>query len=106
MIYPMHSYKAVRTSKDVHQQRDEIMALAWQYRARQVFVFGSLMRGGLQSASDIDFLVEFEEGYKLRDHIRLTQGLQRLLGRRVEVVDRRNLREERRATILEEAQLV
>ena len=64
------------------------------------------MRGGLQSESDIDFLVEFEEGYKLRAHIRLTQGLQRLLDRRVEVVDRRNLREERRATILEEAQLV
>ena len=48
----MYSYRAVRTLKDVHQQRDEIMALAWQYRARQVFVFGSLMRGGLQSESD------------------------------------------------------
>ncbi len=55
---------------------------------------------------DIDFLVEFETGYKLRDHIRLTQGLQlqRLLGRRVDVVDRRCLREEYRATILKEAQ--
>ena len=73
----MFSYKAVRTLKDVHQQRDEIMALAWQYRARQVFVFGSLMRGGLQSESDIDFLVEFEEGYKLRDHIRRLSITQR-----------------------------
>ena len=80
------------------------MALARQYHARQIFVFGSLVRGELRAESDIDFLVEFEAGYKLRDHIRLTQDLQRLLGRRVEVVDRHALREELRATILMEAQ--
>lgn len=79
------------------------MALARKHRAHQVSVFGSLARGELNAESDIDFLVEFEEN-KLRDHIRLTQGLQQLLGRRVEVVDRHALREELRATILEEAQ--
>ena len=73
-------------------------------RAREVAVFGSVLRGELGADSDIDFLVEFEAGYKLRDHIRLTQGLQDLLGRRVEVVDRGSLREELRATILAEAQ--
>ena len=65
---------------------------------------GRSVRGELGADSDIDFLVEFEAGYKLRDHIRLTQGLQKLLGRRVEVVDRGSLREELRATILAEAQ--
>lgn len=67
-------------------------------------MFGSLVRGEMGADSDIDFQVEFETDYNLRDHIRLTQGLQRLLGRRVDVVNRRRLREQYRATILKEAQ--
>ena len=96
--------QTVRTLDDVRRQREQIMGLARQHRARQVFVFGSLVREELWAESDIDFLVDFEADYKLRDHIRLTQGLQPLLGRRVEVVDRHVLREEFRTTILEEAQ--
>ena len=65
---------------------------------------GVIRSGAMGAVSEIDFLVEFQAGYKLRDHVRLTQGLQRLLGRRVDVVDRRYLREEYRATILKEAQ--
>lgn len=95
--------QTVRTLEVIKQQREEIMALARQDRARQVSVFGSLVRGELGADSDIDFLVEFEADYKLRDHIRLTQGLQSLLGRRVEVADRSCLREEWRAAILAEA---
>ena len=36
-------------------------------RAREVAVFGSVLRGELGADSDIDFLVEFEAGYKLRE---------------------------------------
>ena len=92
------------TLDELRQQRDTILALARQHRARRIAVFGSVLRGELQPNSDIDFLVDFEVDYKLRDHIRLIQGLQQLLGRRVDVVDRRSLRKELRDTILEEAQ--
>ena len=80
------------------------MTLARKHRARQIAVFGSLLRGGLQPGSDIDFLVDFELDYSLRDHIRLTQSLQQLLGRRIEVVDRLALRPELRDRIIGEAQ--
>lgn len=96
--------EAIYSLDDLRQQRDPIMALARQYRVRQIAVFGSLLRGALGSTSDIDFLVDFESDYSLRDHIRLTQGLQQLLGRRVEVVDRQSLRPELRETIIREAQ--
>jgi len=96
--------EAVRTLEDVRQQRQQILALARQHRVRHIAVFGSLVRGELHAESDIDFLVEFERDCKLRDHIRLTQALGHLLGRRVEVVDRQSLRQELRAAILEEAQ--
>ena len=96
--------EAILTLDDLQQQREEIVSLAGQYRVRQIAVFGSLVRGALGSNSDIDFLVDFEPDYSLRDHIRLTQGLQGLLGPRVEVVDRQSLRPELREAIIREAQ--
>lgn len=96
--------EAIHSLDDLRQQREQIIALALQHRARKIAVFGSLLRGALGLKSDIDFLVDFEPDYSLRDHIRLTQGLQQLLGRRVEVVDRRSLRPELRDTITREAQ--
>lgn len=96
--------EAIQSLDDLRQQREQIIALALQHRARKIAVFGSLLRGALGLNSDIDFLVDFEPDYSLRDHIRLTQGLQQLLGRRVEVVDRRSLRPELRDTITREAQ--
>lgn len=88
---------------DLRRQRERIMDLAQQYRARKIAVFGSLARGEANAGSDIDFLVDFEADYKLRDQIRLTQALGALLGRRVEVVDRQCLREEWRDGIIKEA---
>ncbi len=96
--------EAILTLDDLRQQRQQIVAFARQYRVRQIAVFGSLLRGRLSENSDIDFLVDFESDYSLRDHIRLTQGLQQLLGRPVEVVDRQALRPELRDTIVKEAQ--
>ncbi len=96
--------EAINTLEDLRRQRETILTLAEQHRARQVSVFGSIVHGELQDESDIDFLVDFEPDYKLRDHIRLTQALRSLLGRPVEVVDRRSLREELRAYILRDAQ--
>lgn len=96
--------EAIQSLDDLRQQREQIIALALQHRARKIAVFGSLLRRALGLNSDIDFLVDFEPDYSLRDHIRLTQGLQQLLGRRVEVVDRRSLRPELRDTITREAQ--
>ncbi|MCY4526430.1 MAG: nucleotidyltransferase domain-containing protein [Anaerolineaceae bacterium] len=98
------SDETINSLDDLRQWREQIIDLARQHRARRIAVFGSLARGEVHAGSDIDFLVDFEADYKLRDHIRLTQALHRLLGRRVEVVDRQCLRDEWRATILQEAQ--
>ena len=97
------SSETIASLDDLRRQRERIMELAFQYRARKIAVFGSLARGEAHAESDIDFLVDFEADYKLRDLIRLTQALGALLGRRVEVVDRQCLREEWRDGILKEA---
>ncbi|MCY4062053.1 MAG: nucleotidyltransferase family protein [Chloroflexi bacterium] len=96
--------EAIHSLDDLRQQRGRILDLAQQHRVTQIAVFGSILRGALGLNSDIDFLVDFEPDYSLRDQIRLTQDLRQLLGRRVEVVDRLALRPELRDRIIREAQ--
>jgi hypothetical protein len=96
--------QTIMTLEDLRNHRTAILDLAKQYHARKVSVFGSLVQGTASEDSDIDFLVEFEPDYKLRDLIRLVGALQELLGRRVDVADADNLRDEMRPHILETAE--
>lgn len=84
-------------------KRDEILRLAARYKAYNVRVFGSVVRGEATPDSDIDFLVEFEPDYKLTDHVRLIADLEQLLGRHVDVAAEANLKEGLRPYILREA---
>ncbi len=94
----------IRTLEDIRRLRPQIMELARQHRARQVSVFGSCVRGELRADSDIDFLVDFESEYRLTDIIRLTQRLEALVGRKVDVVPRQALRKELESFVLSEMQ--
>ncbi|MBN1508380.1 MAG: nucleotidyltransferase family protein [Sedimentisphaerales bacterium] len=54
---------------------------------RRLGLFGSFVRGEQRADSDVDLLVEFQEGEKTFDHfIQLSFLLEDLLGRRVELV--------------------
>ncbi|MGH7480320.1 MAG: nucleotidyltransferase family protein [Candidatus Methylomirabilales bacterium] len=67
-------------------RRDEILRIAAKHGARNVRVFGSAARGEAGPASDIDFLVEMEEGRSLLDLVGFWQDLEALLGRKVDVL--------------------
>jgi len=83
--------------------RDEILALAEQYGASNVRVFGSVARGEAAPDSDIDILVQFPDQYKLLDHAGLLMELKKLLGAQVDVSVEANLRPDYRARILKDA---
>ncbi|MBI2369413.1 MAG: nucleotidyltransferase domain-containing protein, partial [Deltaproteobacteria bacterium] len=68
-----------------------------------VRVFGSFARGEAEAHSDIDLLVEFEEGRSLLDHDALVLELEGLLGRKVDIVTERGLYWLLRRRILREA---
>ncbi len=94
----------IQSIEELRQARPKILELARQYRGREVWVFGSCARGEFNSESDIDFLVDFESDFRLTDVIRLKQGLENLLGRKVDVVPRHALRKELEELVFQQAQ--
>jgi len=73
------------------QKRDDILKIASHYGAKKVRVFGSAVRGEDRPDSDVDFLVDFEEGRSLMDLGGLLMDLQNLLGRNVDIVTEKGL---------------
>ena len=70
----------------VERHRDAIRAAARRHHGHRVRVFGSTARQEDGPDSDIDFLVDFDEGSSLFDVLHLTRELEELLGRDVDVV--------------------
>lgn len=91
----------------IHQllrsKRRQILKIAEGHGARKVRVFGSVARGQARRGSDIDFLVEMDEGRSLLDHSALILELERLLKRPVDVASERGLRRSIRKDILKDA---
>ena len=66
--------------------REQILSLAAKYGAYNIRIFGSVASGLADEKSDVDFLVELEDGRTLFDLGGLLMDLQELLQRRVDVV--------------------
>jgi predicted nucleotidyltransferase len=84
-------------------RRDAILKTAAKRGARQVRVFGSVVRGDSRPDSDVDFLVAMEPGRTLFDLSGLVLDLQGLLGGPVDVVTENGLRDRIRDRVLAEA---
>jgi len=74
--------------------------LTASYKAKEIGLFGSFARGEQGDNSDIDVLVEFEEGADLFDLMGLALYLEESLQHKVDVVPKRSLREELRESVL------
>lgn len=86
----------------LRSKRAEILDIAARHGARKVRVFGSVARGTARRNSDVDFLVEMEEGRSLLDHAALVLDLERLLKRPVDASER-GLRRVVRKEVLKDA---
>ncbi len=87
----------------LREKREEILKIAAKHGAYNVRIFGSVARGEATADSDVDFLVEIEQGRNLLDRIALIQDLEALLGRKVDVAKPKNLHECIREKVLKEA---
>ena len=83
------------------EKKAAILRLADKHGARGIRVFGSVARGDNRENSDVDFLVEFEEGRTLFDLIDLRLDLRELLGVDVDIVTPNSLRYMREPVLAE-----
>ena len=74
------------TTDVLKANRNGILRLASQHGAHHVRVFGSVARGEAGPTSDIDLLVQMDSGRSLLDLIALTQELESVLQRKVDVL--------------------
>ena len=89
---------------ELRVKKDTILALAHEFGARHVRVFGSVARYEERPDSDVDFLVEFPRGYDLfSQRLPLAERLARLLNRRVDLVPEHELNRHIREQVLSEA---
>jgi uncharacterized protein len=91
------------TFRELKARREAIVAIAGRYGARNLRVFGSVVRGEADAASDVDFLVELEPGRSLFDLGGLLMDLQDFLQCRVDVMTPATLKPRVRERVLREA---
>lgn len=90
--------------------RDEILRILAEHReelerfgVKTLALFGSVVRGEARPDSDVDILVEFDRPVGLFEFVRLNLYLEKLLGRRVDLVTLDAIRPAMRERILREA---
>ena len=90
-------------ARRLRQRRKAIIKAAQARRAHNIRVFGSVARGDDVDSSDIDLLVDLDEGAGLLDLIGLERELAELLGVKVDVVPDDSLKPQIRDRVLHEA---
>jgi predicted nucleotidyltransferase len=86
--------KIIRDQKDLLRDR---------YKINKIGVFGSYARGDTHSGSDVDVIVEFSEPISLIRLVSLENYLSGIVGVKVDVVPKEDIRRELKDTILKEA---
>ena len=89
---------------------EALAAFCRRWKIGELAFFGSVLRADFGPKSDVDVLATFgvEANWSLFDHLHMEEELARLLGRKVDIVDRRVIEKSenwiRRRAILESAQ--
>lgn len=73
-----------------------------KYKVREIGVFGSYVRGEQKKRSDVDILVEFDVVPDLLKFIEMERYIQKLLKKKVDLVDKRGIRPQLKDRILKE----
>ena len=88
---------------EIQANKESIKALCQQFGASHVRVFGSVARREETPESDIDILVDFPRGYDIfKQRLPLTESLQQLLQRKIDLIPEHELNKHLRQPILEE----
>ncbi|NCO84319.1 MAG: nucleotidyltransferase [Nitrospirae bacterium CG_4_10_14_3_um_filter_44_29] len=91
--------KIDKVKKILAEHRDELRR---EYKIIEMGIFGSYIRGQQKKKSDIDILVEFDEPVSLLDWVGAENYLTDILGIKVDLVPREDVRPELKKRIFKE----
>jgi len=86
-----------------------IHSLARKYNVKELSFFGSVLREDFNESSDVDILIQFEEDadYSIFDLFEIKEEFENALGRDVDLVEKKGLRNPyRRENILKTAKVI
>ena len=89
--------------KKLQSKRKEILDIADRHGAYNIRIFGSVARGEADENSDIDFLVDLGENLSPWFPVRLIRDLEQLLGRKVDIVTEKGLKQRIKEKVIKEA---
>ena len=84
--------ETLRAREQVLARKPLLRTIASARGVRSLSLFGSAARGEANAASDLDFLVELEEGRSLIDLVGVKRDLEALFGRPVDVFTPKSLK--------------
>jgi predicted nucleotidyltransferase len=99
-------------AENISLPREKIADFCQRWQINEIALFGSVLRDDFGSESDLDVLVTFasEAEWSLFDHLRMEEELNRLLNRKIDLLNRQAVEhshnELRRQEILSTAQVV
>ena len=72
--------------EEIIHNKDQIYKIAAKYHITKVYVFGSVARGESNETSDVDFLIEMEDGASALGVGGFQYEVQQLLGINIDVI--------------------
>ncbi len=103
MLNPVRPGAGLGVADIVRPKREELETVLRQNKARNPRVFGSVARNQADRKSDLDLLVDFDQGASVWDHAGLMLDLKGLFRRDVDVTTPTGLHWMIRAQVLFEA---
>lgn len=91
---------------------EQVRDFCLRWKIREFALFGSVLRNDFNAHSDIDVLVDFSPSasWSLIDHMNMETELEKLLGRKVEIISKRAIARSdnwiRRHNILDSAKVI
>ncbi|MFA6022698.1 MAG: nucleotidyltransferase family protein [Candidatus Pacearchaeota archaeon] len=90
----------MEANKEIEKIKNKIIPVLREYRITKAGIFGSYARGEQKKNSDVDILVKTGDEMGLLEFIGLKLMLQRVVKRKVDLVEYETIRKELRETIL------
>jgi len=98
-----HGHALAPQLRSLRRRRRRLLSAAQRHGVRAVRVFGSAARGDTTDASDVDLLVDLEEGRSLLDLLAFQEEAEAIAGTSVDVATTDLLKEHIRDEVLKEA---